>query len=351
MVELVLPWLVSVVSCVCVVVVAYRAHRRSFRQVTAVAQVPDSDAEQVAAAVHGSQRVMAWAGGAGLAVVVVSAIGVSIVGAGANGLSEWLRYTPTAPPPMSGPLLVFAPLAGAAVFAAVVALRPAARWSGTRNRREADLRADDPHDLSRLLAGCAAAAIALLILTVLVGTAVQHTYPGNPPALTVSLAGTTDQIPYPGWGHVLAVTVAVFVVVGVVVAAVMRVRTAAGPGLVRLTEVDRAVRSWQSGLIVLAGTTATVLGLGITAWAVGDSYVTISRFPVVGDCRSTGTHSSICREVGAHYAQPAFAIGVTEVLSGVILVAISFILMLLIARRIRRGISLRITSSTDQVPV
>ncbi|MGN6199724.1 hypothetical protein [Humibacter sp.] len=169
--------------------------------------------------------------------------------------------------------------------------------------------------------------------------------------LTVTRGGTTNEIGYPGAGYVLAVVVTVLAVAGLVAVAVLRVWSAPGPGIPGLVALDRAVRSWQTELIALGGTAAMTLSIGITSWAIGHSYATIARFPVIGDCHSTGLGSSICREVGAHYAQPAFALGVSEVVFGAILVAVSLTLVVVIARRIQDGVPVRLLSPTDPVRV
>ncbi|MHA7985410.1 hypothetical protein ACX9R5_06345 [Rathayibacter sp. CAU 1779] len=303
----------------------------------------------MASVVHDTQRLMVWAGLAGLAVAVLAAVGLSIAGIGPTGLFRWSTSGFTPLPPASGALLVFAPLAGAAVIAIVVAVRPAARWSAVSNRREAELLTEQAHALPRQLVGFAVAALALLTLTVSVGMAVQDSVSGGPTILTVTRAGNSDAIAYPGPGYVFAVVIAVLGVAGAIVAAVLRVRAAPGPGIHDVAGVDRAVRSWQTGVIVLTGSVAMILGVGIMSWTVGSSYAALSRFPVVGDCRSTGPNGSMCREVGVHYAQPAFAIGVTEVVFGVVLVAVSLTIVLVIARRIRRGIPLTVVSPTDPV--
>ncbi|NNC11952.1 hypothetical protein HII28_08670 [Planctomonas sp. JC2975] len=348
MAELVLPWLVSLISCVCVIAAVDRARRLALLRGTETVSAPGADGESAASAVHGAQRVVAWAGGSGLAVAAMSAIAAVFAGIGPNGLFQW-SVSGFSAPPVSGALLVFAPLAGAAVFALVIALRPAALWGSAPHRREAQLLAERPHSSLTLLAGLAVAAIALLILTVSVGAAVHGSDPSSGPTLTVARAGATDSIAYPGPGYVVAIVIAVLVVAGVIAAAVMRVRAAPGPGVPGLTAVDRAVRSWQTGLLVLTGTAAMTIGIGITSWTVGSSYTAISRFLVIGDCHSTGPNSSMCHAVGVRYAQPAFAMGVTEVVFGVILVAVSLTLVLVIAQRIRRGVPLTVVSPTDPV--
>lgn len=350
MVELILPGVVALISGAGVVVVVERVRRRALRSGREYVPVPGSDAESTASVVRGARRLTAWAGGAGFVVAVVLTFGLGFVSIGPAGLSQWSRYAFTTLPPVSGALLVFAPLVGAAVFAAVIALRPAVQWGAARPMREADLLAERPHALLRELFGFAAAAIALLTLTALTSTAVRASDTAISTALIVTRAGTTNEIAYPGQGYVLAVVVMVLVVAALVVAAVAQVQAAPGPGVHTLVDVDRAVRRWQTGSIALAGTVAMILSIGITSWAIGQSYVTISRFPVIGDCHSTGRGSSICREVGAHYAQPAFAIGMTEIVVGVVLVAVSLTLVIVIARRIRRGVRLFVPTPTDSVP-
>ncbi|MFC4241820.1 hypothetical protein ACFOYW_00425 [Gryllotalpicola reticulitermitis] len=287
-------------------------------------------------------------------MAIVSAMGLRVVSIDPAELSQRVRDGLSAAPPTSGPLLaygpllVFAPLAGLAVFAAVIAVRPGARWEAAPSAREADLTAEQPPPLWRELARFGAAAIALLVLVVLVGGAAGSGSSGS--ALTVADAGRSDEVAYPGWRYVLAVIVAVLVVSGLVLVAVVRARTSPGPGIHRWAAADHAVRSWQAGVVSLAATVAMTLSVGVIAWSVGAGYATIARFSVVGKCRSIGPGSSICRQVGVNYAQPAFAVGVSEVVFGAILVAISLTLMLVIAQRIRRGIRVVVISPTDTVP-
>lgn len=219
-----------------------------------------------------------------------------------------------------GRAALLAPAVGATVAMLVFVLIPSAEFLESNAVRQADLRMRQAWDYARVwpvYAALAASSLVLLVLGVLgdsEGRTISHHYGDQ--------AGATAG-PYPGWFYLVPILVAVVVQAALTDLALRRVARAPRPSDRSLREADEAVRGTALQLIVRIGMASVLVTLGAALIGAGNSTMAVSD----------GVEATIGgKDASLPGYAPLYALGIVELILGVVAVGAGLALVLMAVR-------------------
>lgn len=277
-------------------------------------------APQGGAAHTGSAHIVRRAAAVGLTAGLLAAVVFGIAQVRSDSVSSpfSLRILDEGPPDVFGFGQVFSPLIGSVAALLVVLFA-----RGTQGPQPSVRTIDLSYRRQRLLSfpnalPMGVAAILLVLVVVALWTTMIDDGGGTFIwSLDVTRGSTTNTAQgFNGWFTAAAIA-AVVVVVALTVAALVLLETSPGSGSTAAQSQDSLRRQSLARAVVAITVTGLCMAIGTLLWHAGATTWTESFFPIIGDCHSTGPGSSMCRQIGMNYAQPAHLIGLIEIVAGI----------------------------------
>ncbi|AMM22628.1 hypothetical protein AX769_21030 (plasmid) [Frondihabitans sp. PAMC 28766] len=292
-------------------------------------------AHQVGAAHTGSALIIRRAMAVGLAAGLLAAVifGIAQVRSDSGSSPFYLRFLDQGPPDVFGFSQVFAPLIGTvAAVLVVVFTRPAQGRQLSVRTTDLSQRRQKLLSFANLLPVTVALVLLVLVIVALWTTMVGESGSTFAWSLDVTQGGTTNEAEgFDGWFTTAAITASVLVAALAVPALVLLERSP-GRGNDATQHEDALHRDTLARAVVAITITGLCMAMGSLLWHAGATTWTESFFPIVGDCHSTGPGSSMCRQVGMNYAQPAHLIGLIEIIAGIETFGLATLILLRLAR-------------------